>query len=207
VLGKRIDTSDSPMRVYARLEIGVGLYALLTGPLLLLVRAAWSAVAGRAELGPGAGTLLKLVLSAAVLLLPAFLMGSTLPALRRAVSASRGRARPLIPLLYGLNTLGAVAGTAATGFFLLERLGLSRTMLLAAALNLLVGGAVLLLARRAPPNPERAEASPRLLESLRALVRAKGGAYACTGLFVSGATTMLYEIVFVRVLGLVFGVS
>jgi spermidine synthase len=63
------------------------------------------------------------------------------------------------------------------------------------------------LSRRAPPNPMPGEDGPGLSGALRALVSSRESAYATLGLFVSGATTMLFEIVFVRVLGLVFGVS
>jgi len=70
VLGRRIDTSRSPLRAYGLLEISVGAYALLTGPLLGAVRFLYAQAASRAELGSLAGTFLKLALSAAVLLLP-----------------------------------------------------------------------------------------------------------------------------------------
>src|SRR5438132_5855226 len=38
LFGARADRSPSPMRLYGRLEIGVGLYAFATGPLLALAR-------------------------------------------------------------------------------------------------------------------------------------------------------------------------
>ena len=47
----------------------------------------------------------------------------------------------------------------------------------------------------------------RAFAALRVLVGVPAGRYAVVGLFVSGATVMLYEVVFTRVLGLVFGVS
>src|SRR5262249_13039838 len=47
---------------------------------------------------------------------------------------------------------------------------------------------------------------PRLA-ALRALATTATGRYALVGLFLSGALTMLCEVVFTRVLGLVFGVS
>lgn len=207
VLGPRVDRSRSPMRFYGLLEAGVGTYALLTGPLLAFVRFAWLSLAARVDLSPVAATGVKGILAAIVLLPPAFLMGGTLPALVRALSEDVASARRRVALLYALNTLGAVAGTLAEGFVLLEVMGLWRTMWLTAFVNLLIGWVVF---RRsvvtdavAPPDEEREP----LLSALRRLAAAPGGRYALTGLFASGAATMAVEIVFLRVLGIVFGVS
>jgi spermidine synthase len=209
LLGPRVDASRSPLRAYGLLEIGIGVYALLTGPLLALVRLAFAGVASRMEPGPGAATLLRVVLSAAVLFLPAFLMGATLPALVRALSATADGARRTLPLLYGLNTLGAVAGTLATGLVFLEVFGISTTMLLCALVNLAVGTFALSCSRAdggswrdALPRAPAADA-----RFLRALAGSRPGVFALVALFASGAATMGYEVVFTRVLGLVFGVS
>src|SRR5512140_1792307 len=209
VLGPRVDASRSPLRAYGILEIGVGAYALLTGPLLALVRVLYSGVASRMEPGRGAATLLKVVLSAGVLFLPAFLMGATLPALVRALSATAEGARRTMPLLYGLNTLGAVAGTLGTGLVFLEIFGVSTTMLLCALVNLLVGAFAFSRSRAdggtvrdaLPPAPA-ADAG-----LLRALAGTRPGLFALAALFASGAATMGYEVVFTRLLGLVFGGS
>lgn len=208
VLGRRVDLSPSPMRLYGLLEVGIGAYALLTGPLLSLVRGAYLGLAGRVDLAPGSAALVKALLTALVLLPPAFLMGGTLPALVRAVSEDERTARLRVAILYGLNTLGAVAGTLAEGFVLLELLGLSRTMLVTALVNLGIGLVVVRRSREEAPSspPASGDAEP-LRASLRRLAAADGGGYLLVGLAVSGATTMAYEVVFVRVLGLFFGVS
>ncbi|MCE7958272.1 MAG: spermidine synthase, partial [Acidobacteria bacterium ACB2] len=137
-LGPRVDRSPSPMRLYALFEAGVGAYALLTGPLLSLVRAAWLGIASRAELSAAAATGVKGLLAALVLLPPAFLMGGTLPALVRAVSEDVAAARRRVALLYALNTLGAVAGVWWGTFWALEHLGMLKTCLIAALANLLI---------------------------------------------------------------------
>lgn len=207
LLARRIDRSPSPLRIYATLEIGVGAYALLTGPLLAFVRVVYGAIASRTELATGTSTLLKAVLSAAVLLAPSLLMGGTLPALVRAVSDSPKTARRLLPLLYALNTLGAVAGTLAAGLLFLEVFGLTRTMLLCAAVNVGVGALVLARAQKAPGAARASKDGEGVLGPLRVISGSHAGRFALFGLFVSGATTMIYEIVETRVLALVFGVS
>src|SRR5207237_5463413 len=125
LFGGLADRTRRPMRLYGLLEIGVGAWALATGPLLALARTAYGATAHHLAPGGAAATAVKLVLAAIVLVPPATLMGGTLPALLRATSDSGEAARRQVGLLYALNTLGAVAGTLITGFVLVEAIGLS----------------------------------------------------------------------------------
>jgi predicted membrane-bound spermidine synthase/tetratricopeptide (TPR) repeat protein len=203
LFGRLADRARSPLRVYAMLEAGIGALALLTTPLLSLVRSAYPALAG-------GGTGLRVVavkagLSAAVLLPATLLMGGTLPALSRALGRDAELAPRAVSLLYALNIAGAVAGTLLSGFLLIERLGLSRSMALAAAADLAVAAAVGLFARGdAGRDVEGAAATPAPLAA-RPSARLTAG--VLLGLFGSGATFMAYEVVFTRLFGLVFGVS
>lgn len=127
-----------------------GLEALLAGaaavsPLLLGTFPALYpkiAVAGSPVLG-------RLLLSIPVLLVPAFLMGGTLPALVRALAAERPAA---LGPLYAVNTAGAAAGPLLAAFVLLPAAGMTRTLLGIAALNAAVAGVALWLAGRWPES-------------------------------------------------------
>ncbi len=78
-----------------------------------------------------------------VLLLPATAaMGATLPAMER-VLARMQREGYSIAALYAGNTLGAVLGVLACAFWLVPVLGLARTTLVCAAINLVCAGAAL----------------------------------------------------------------
>ncbi|HEX4627744.1 MAG TPA: fused MFS/spermidine synthase, partial [Gemmatimonadales bacterium] len=89
---------------------------------------------------------LRLGLAALVLLVPTTLMGGTLPVLTRAfMGADRGELKRSLALLYGLNTLGAVGGTALAGFFLIEFVGIRASLWGTAAVNLAIGMAALRL--------------------------------------------------------------
>jgi hypothetical protein len=79
-------------------------------PLLLwIVRAAYVGMGGTQVLGGFAGGALRLLLSALVLGVPTLLMGGTLPAAARFVESEEDAGRRLVALLYGINTVGAVA--------------------------------------------------------------------------------------------------
>ena len=139
ILGRRADQAPRPLAFYGWLELAIAGSAALTPALLWLVRAAYIAVGGSARLGLFGGSLARLVLSALVLAVPTVLMGGTLPAATRAVETQEDSARRLLALLYGSNTLGAVAGTLLSTFLLLEALGTRRTLWAGCILNALVG--------------------------------------------------------------------
>ena len=138
VLGPRADRHPNPMRLYAMLELGVAASAAVTPVLLWLVRWVYIAVGGTPTLGLIAGTLARLLLAALVLGVPTFLMGGTLPAAARAVATDDDLGRRRIGWLYGVNTLGAVAGCLAATFWLFEVIGTRRTLLVAVAVNIVV---------------------------------------------------------------------
>lgn len=150
LLGRRADQAPRPLAFYGLLELGVAASAAVTPALLWLVRVAYIAVGGSLSLGLAGGTLARLLLSALVLAVPTVLMGGTLPAATRAVESDADPGRRLLALLYGFNTLGAVAGTLLSTFSLLEKLGTRETLWAACAVNALVGLAALLLSRREP---------------------------------------------------------
>ncbi len=82
--------------------------------------------------------MVQVLLSAAILLVPSLLMGSTLPLLGRFVTAFEKEAGHLVGKLYALNTLGAAAGCFLAGFVLIRALGVMGSLYIAAALNLMV---------------------------------------------------------------------
>src|SRR5262245_56664152 len=137
-----------PLRLYALLELGIGLYALASVPLLRGLSGV-DVFLGAGQ-GPLAQTALRFAGSAAVLLPPTIAMGATLPVVARGLvteDASLGRGSAL---LYAANTLGAVLGAYLCAFWLIPGLGLYRTVLVGALANLGVAAGVLAIAGRIP---------------------------------------------------------
>src|ERR1019366_4304379 len=77
--GKVVDRSRNPLALYAVLEAGIGIFAFLMPVLLGGLTAVYVAVARYMDLGFYPLSLVRLVLSVLILLLPATLMGGTLP--------------------------------------------------------------------------------------------------------------------------------
>jgi spermidine synthase len=139
LLGRRGDRFDRPLVAYGALELAIGLYALavplLVGGLTGLYSSIFQAFGQR----PLPVTIVRFVLSFIVLLVPTTLMGATLPILSKMAGrefAGLGRG---VGALYALNTFGAVFGSFLTGFILLEAVGVSNSVYIAAAVGIGVG--------------------------------------------------------------------
>src|SRR5436190_536444 len=162
LLGKRADAHPRPLAFYGKLELLISLSAALSPALLWLVAKIYFATGG--------SVLLRPILAVLVLGAPTVLMGGTLPSAARAIETSDDAGRRSLALLYGVNTLGAVAGTLAATFFMLERLGNRGTLFVAVAVNVVVGAAAVILSVSegsvwvggAPPGPHRSFAPLRM---------------------------------------------
>ena len=139
VLGAKVDKMPRrPLRFYALLELFVTISAAASPFLIPLVRAKYVDLGGVTELGALPATGLRLLFSLFVLIVPTFLMGGTLPAAGRVAEKETDISRRKMALVYGANTLGAVAGVVISTFYLLEHFGNRITLWLACGLNLLV---------------------------------------------------------------------
>jgi len=223
LIGRWADRHRSPAQLYGILELGVGLWALLTPALFAGVAHAYASLQGWLEWAPGPALLLKLLFSLPILLVPTVLMGGTLPTLARAMTRWDTGVHDELGRLYGVNTLGAMAGAALTGFVLLEALGTRSPLFLAAALNIGVGALIWLRVRRweadsAPgaddsatpsdgsgdrPRPEPVPLAPAATPATaRWAVR-----FATAGIAATGAASMLFELVWTRALAVLSGAS
>src|SRR6185503_5076850 len=141
---------------------------------------------------------------AALLILPqSVLLGATFPFMTGGVLRLRPeRAGYAVAMLYFTNSLGAAVGVLASGFYFIAAAGLPGTLVAAGVVNLTVAAAVMLLARAArgqaaaptPPAPAAPVAAPHL--KLLLFVAA-----------LTGASSFMYEIGWIRMLSLVLGSS
>ena len=149
-LGRAVDRrpSSSALRVYAGLEFGIAASAALVPVLLDALAPLYVTLYRQLHLSFSALTAVRFGVSLLALSVPTVLMGGTLPVLCRYVARRRGAFGWQTGWLYAVNTLGAGAGCALAGFFLMERLGIRGTMYSAVVVNALVGVAAWLLAAR-----------------------------------------------------------
>ncbi|MBI1723582.1 MAG: fused MFS/spermidine synthase [Gemmatimonadetes bacterium] len=206
VLGRRADRDANPARLYGVLELAIGAFGIASPFVLYEVGRGYLAVARTLEPGLWAATAIKFVFAFAVLLVPTFLMGGTLPILTRAFAGERtDHLRRELALFYGLNTVGGVAGCMLAGYALIEYVGLRQSLIATGFLNLALGAAALALAgRRALETPEPAAGrAPALGPDPGADTRR----LALWLIAITAFASLLYEIAWTRVLVLVVGSS
>jgi len=193
----RLSRVERPLRVYAFLELGIGLYALASLPLLQGL-ASVDVLLGAGE-GPWARTAFRLLGSAALLLPPTIAMGATLPVVARGLVTEDATVGRWSALLYASNTLGAVLGAYLCGFWLIPTLGLTRTVVAAGLVNLGVAAAVLAIA-----GGIRAAAQPApVAGAIPGEASARGRAVFLLFFGVSGFVAIGYEIIWSKVFGIV----
>jgi predicted membrane-bound spermidine synthase len=127
------------IEMFAAAEIAIGLFGFASAALI-------AAVGDLAMQGTPAAVAAA---NFALLLVPTSLMGATLPMLVAYCVQTYRTIGAAIGLLYFINTMGAAAGAAITGFVWFYYFGLNETIQAAATLNVIVGiGAWLLLRRK-----------------------------------------------------------
>ena len=161
IFGKRI----ASLVPYLLLEISVGIYVLFSPLLFELLSHLFTALAenvnDRATL-----TVVRMVVSLAALILPAFLMGGTFPAMIAGTSPDSPAQRTArTGYLYSVNTLGAAVGCFAAGYHLLFEFGVQTTLICAFGLYLLAALCALGANTVAKSKPSEAAAVPLLKES------------------------------------------
>ena len=150
LFGRYADRHPKPGALYGRLEIAIGAFGLVSPLVLALAHQVYLGTAGAFRLSGAASVGVRFGLAAVVLLIPTTLMGGTLPVLTRAfMGRDRNELRRSLGLLYGVNTLGAMVGTALAGFFLVEYLGIRASLWGTAAVNVALGTLALWLQPRA----------------------------------------------------------
>ena len=202
VYGRVADRRADLLRVYGLLEAGAAAIALVL-PLVLLrvLNPVYAWIYQRSGESILALTAARVVLNAALLIPPATLLGGTLPVLIRFIARSDRAMEGHIGRLYGLNTLGGVAGTFSAGFLLMPSLGLRLSNVVAVALGLTVAACALsthrVLGRRAavPPNWQ-----PKASPANRSDARLSAGRWLLTAFALSGFAALAYEVLWTRFL-------
>ncbi len=197
LFGRLADRTQNPLRLYAWLEAGIGVTALLVPVAFSGVASLYVIAYDALQPGLWGGALLRLTAASAVLLIPATLIGGTLPVMARLALKPNSATAPTFSLLYGVNTLGAVLGAALTGFVGLYYLGMTTTLALAAGLNGLVALGAVLASR------SHLSATLRSTTADGAVAPAsvwQGLALGCAA--ATGAITLGEEVVWTRVLGI-----
>ncbi len=205
--GRLVDrTSLGKLRLYGALEIGIGLFCLLFPTFFGWLSSLYVPLA--AQVGPATTStvLLKVLLAAASIFVPCAFMGGTLPVLAKYVVTSLQGLGMRIGWLYFINTAGAVFGGLLGGFYVLEAWGLEAGMVGTSLVNLTIGGLFYFLSKKKKdeagvdgPHSAPASTEGEIHYTDR---QARTAFLAITA---AGVLSMLYELVWIRLLVLSIG--
>jgi spermidine synthase len=198
LLTRYVSPAEHPLRVYAKLEGMIGAAGAMLIVLMPLVGRLYTAADG----GGPASIVLRAAVSVILLLPPTMLMGATLPAIARYVEATPSGVAWL-GFFYGGNILGAVIGCLGAGFYLLRMYDLTTASLMAVALNVIVAVGAFLLSTLAPYVPGKRFSDST--KNTRSQTVPAVGIYVVMAL--SGLTALGAEVVWTRLLSLLFGAT
>ncbi|HZU36943.1 MAG TPA: fused MFS/spermidine synthase [Gemmataceae bacterium] len=203
-LPRYISVQHHPLRVYAFLELGIGLIGLAV---LFGVPHADQLYAASAGHGFW-GIMLRAVFSAVCLLPPTLLMGGTLPAIARWVEMTP-QSVSWLGFFYGANIVGAVFGCLLAGFYLLRVHDVATATYVAVALNGAVALIGLGLANITSYQASSAGAGagnrgPTVKPADSALPRVGDGMVYVT-IALSGLCALAAEVIWTRLLSLMLG--
>ncbi len=207
LLGRWAARVSNPLRVYAWFELAIAAHALLLYFVLAELLPAFYRFGYRFL--PENGLVLNLarfLVTLVLLALPTTLMGGTLPVLSRLLEGRQGSVGSALGWLYGVNTLGAVGGTALAGFWLIKEHGILWSTLAVFLLNVAIALVALWASRTAAPvHGSNGERSPRAAQAAepRSGSLAAGAApsrLVLVVLFLSGFTALSYEVIWNRTL-------
>lgn len=209
--GRLIDRRADPLRVFGLLEIVLGPTAFYLTVLLTEISPFYVWLHRSLEGHPALVSLVRYAMSFCLLVIPATLMGATLPVLSRFVARRESAIGLDLGSLYALNTLGAAAGCYAAGFVLIGSVGVRASVWLAAALNVAVGLYALYWHKRVR-RASRADALPA--EPERVALPGQGAAHGpaighlvLAAIAASGFAGMGYEVLWTRALVFFLGNS
>ena len=200
--GRKIDEGgQSPLRMYALLEAGIGAFCLVWPLILSVLGALYVLIHRNVTSEFYTLSLIRFVLTFAVLLIPSTLMGGTLPVLTRFFVKRLEQLGTNIGVLYALNTFGAVIGTVAAGFFLLEALGIRWTLGVGIAINFGVAAIALALAPRVSETEidDRHDEAPQQAESQN-IPQPPERHLVLWAIGISGFCALAYEVLWTRIM-------
>ncbi len=188
-----------PLHLYAALEVAVAVFGYtIVFALPLLggwMRPVWQALWGHHSVLLG----LRFVLAFLILLVPTTAMGLTLPVLMEDPVLRRTNFGRAIGLLYGWNTLGAVAGAVLGEAYLIETFGLRGTGLAAGLVSCIAALTALLVARS---DAETAPLIPDSIIPLRLQINCRPPWRLLFASLGTGAILLCLEVVWFRFLRL-----
>lgn len=207
--GKLLPRIRRPLRAYAWTELGIGLGGLLYHPLFLLVTEGFYDAQWTRTLGSTGAETIKLGLAVLTTLPVAILLGMTFPFIAAGLSRKdNDSGRASLPRLYFTNSLGASLGILLASYILIPRLGNQGALAIAALINFVLLTVFWNMDRRFQVPATLPESSANDNDaSFLIIAPAPPPRLWLAVAAITGWTSFVYEVVWIRLLSLLMGSS
>ena len=196
--GRFGDQFNRPLVIYGFLEIGIAAYALVFPILLASFEITYQSIYRESfEALPWLYQGARFLVAALTMLIPAMLMGATLPIIIRQFAVRAPELGKHVGFFYSVNTVGALLGTVVGGFVLIPILGVKGSVLVALIINFIIGLAAIGIAFRSRSRFKPLESRPRPVISVS---QSKKRQAVLLAIAISGMAALALEVVWMRIL-------
>ena len=141
--GRYADKLKNPLKYFAFTQIGVGFYGILLLPIFGTLPFVYLTLYQITFPNQTIFLIMQILMSIALITIPATLMGSTLPLMIKTYSKEFSLIAKDVGKLDASNSIGAFFGTLAAGFLLIPILGIHDSVIVTASINVGLGITIL----------------------------------------------------------------
>jgi spermidine synthase len=145
--GRIADRVKNLLMVFGLLELGIGIFGLVTIPLIHLMPPFYFKIYRAFHLSPSLYFFFQFLLCSGIMLVPTTFMGATFPVVSKKVTVSLNDMGRWVGSAYSFNTFGAIIGSFSAGFILIPLVGVRAAAIIAACLNIIVSMTMLMFSR------------------------------------------------------------
>jgi len=142
--GKFTDRLENPLKYFALIQISVGFFGILLLPVFDLMPGVYLDLYHLTYPNQSIFFIAQILMSIAMITVPATLMGTTLPLMMKIYSKEITTVGKDVGKLDASNSVGAFFGTLAAGFLIIPILGIHDGILVTASINILMGSIILI---------------------------------------------------------------
>jgi len=201
LFGRWADRVDRPNRLYAGVELGIAATAIAMTFLLDPLMDLYVQTAGWVGNESESLHWIRFGISLLAMIVPSTLIGATAPLMGRMVFDWSANVGSAFGRFYAINTLGAMIGAGAAGFWLIRSIGMQSAVYVAAGCNMLAAVLSIIVGSKAAVRQQPVAEQPSTEARLEPIDRGAAGERLILILAaVTGLTGLGYEVAWARLI-------
>ncbi len=181
-----VDRWEHPFLAFGYLQVAIGLASVLMLFIFAKLPTILPAVVSVVSFGSAVAA--EFVAAGVTMFVPTLLLGATFPVAAKVYAGSHADVGARMGRLYGINTVGSMLGSVVAGFVLIPLIGLQWSCLALAAVNLVLGLAMMVVS----------SAKPRWSMASMALIAVVAATLLPPGVYLGFREGVIPELVFYR---------